>query len=181
MGTKEKPGRFDCIEKALTDEPVFVLLARDETAPLFVTEWATTRAAQVMAGERPMDDLPQIVEALECAQAMITWRKANEGKWQTPESIAALENMVTIVNDRLPQVRLGGTTYWLVGPNSKGPDKAYFYAIAPLDHFDDNGECLVDTRDAPCFAVYDPTRGVMKKDAGGVPVKIGEWEDLEIV
>ena len=33
MGTKNNPGQFDCYRNAEPDEPMFVLLARDERAP----------------------------------------------------------------------------------------------------------------------------------------------------
>jgi hypothetical protein len=40
LGTKLKPGKFDCYEKAEPDEPMFTLLARDPTAPLLIRIWA---------------------------------------------------------------------------------------------------------------------------------------------
>lgn len=43
MGTKDKPGDFDCYAAAAPDEPMFVLLARDPSAPLLVSLWATIR------------------------------------------------------------------------------------------------------------------------------------------
>ena len=40
MGTKNNPGEFDCYENAEPDEPIFVLSARDPSAPLIVRQWA---------------------------------------------------------------------------------------------------------------------------------------------
>ena len=40
MGTKVNPGRFDCYAKALPDEPMFTLLARDPNFYEFVKLWA---------------------------------------------------------------------------------------------------------------------------------------------
>lgn len=36
MGTKNRPGTFDCYAAAGPDEPLFVLLGRDPVAPLLV-------------------------------------------------------------------------------------------------------------------------------------------------
>ncbi len=53
MGTKNNPGDFDCCLNAEDDEPMFVLLARDASAPDLVREW---------------------LEAMRCADAMEMWR-----------------------------------------------------------------------------------------------------------
>lgn len=70
MGTKANPGTFDCYDKAEPDEPMFVLLARDELAPEVVEEWAALRACT-----RGRDD-PKVREAVECAAAMRRWAEA---------------------------------------------------------------------------------------------------------
>lgn len=70
MGTKNNPGKFDCYEKALPDEPMFILLARDKHAPHLVEYWASNRRA---SGE----DLNKVKEALDCATAMRKWRRQN--------------------------------------------------------------------------------------------------------
>lgn len=67
MGTKNSPGRFDCYGAAEPDEPVFVLLARDERAPAIVEAWATSR---IVYDEKAR-------EALACAKAMREWRAKN--------------------------------------------------------------------------------------------------------
>jgi hypothetical protein len=67
MGTKNKPAAFDCYANAEPDEPMFVLLARDEKAPHLVREWV------LMRGKADA----KAVEAAACADAMDVWRKAN--------------------------------------------------------------------------------------------------------
>lgn len=70
MGTKNKPGHFDCYTNAAPDEPMFILLARDQGAPSLVRLWAERRQAN---GEDPA----KVKEAFDCADAMEAWRKAN--------------------------------------------------------------------------------------------------------
>ena len=85
MGTKLNPGAFDCYTRALPDEPMFVLLARDPYAPDLVGEWADMREVSIEAGDRPASDAEMVKEADRCAQEMREWRKANEGRWRLPE------------------------------------------------------------------------------------------------
>jgi hypothetical protein len=67
MGTKNKPGEFDCYTAADPDEPMFVLLARDPSAHLLVGLWALIRDK---LGE---DTAGKIEEARGCADAMQNW------------------------------------------------------------------------------------------------------------
>jgi hypothetical protein len=99
MGTRLSPGRFDCHEAALDDEPRFTLLARDPLAGFLVSIWSSMRfgdfeAAAVkfrtMIERAGMDyavapDVARGGEAMECAMAMFAWRTANDGRWRTPE------------------------------------------------------------------------------------------------
>ena len=74
MGTKNHPGAYDCYDKADSDEPMFVLLARDPEAPELVRQWARLRHA------RGADRL-KTLEAYRCATAMDVWlRSKNKGK-----------------------------------------------------------------------------------------------------
>lgn len=83
MGTKDNPGKFDCYANADADEPMFVLLARDESAPGLIRYWVRQRA--VRKGHRwptfmdPSDSRfdAKAREALACADAMEHWRKGN--------------------------------------------------------------------------------------------------------
>jgi len=85
MGTKLNPGEYDCYNKVLPDEPLFVLLARDPYAPTLIEEWAEERMRAVMMKMRPLEDLNMVSEAQKCAKAMREWRKANDGRWRTVE------------------------------------------------------------------------------------------------
>lgn len=69
MGTKSNPGEYDCYAHAEPDEPMFVLLGRDQHAPEVVRYWAALR-------EQMHEDPAKIVEARECAQAMEQFRAA---------------------------------------------------------------------------------------------------------
>jgi hypothetical protein len=66
MGTKNNPGAFDCYSAAAPDEPMFVLLARDPSAPLLVELWSLIR-------EKLGEDPVKIEEARGCAMAMHDW------------------------------------------------------------------------------------------------------------
>lgn len=82
MGTKNNPGQFDCYANALPDEPMFILLGRDPSAPLLIERWATERSTAILRGERPQSDMAMVREATECAAKMRAWRKENNGKWR---------------------------------------------------------------------------------------------------
>ncbi len=73
MGTKNNPGDFDCYANALPDEPMFVLLARDEKAPRAVMQWARSRL--VAHGGVPDE---KYREAVACARAMEVWRNKDK-------------------------------------------------------------------------------------------------------
>lgn len=106
MGTKNNPASFDCYCNALPDEPMFILLARDPTAPDIVREWANGREDAIDAGYRPESDRAMVAEARECADAMIAWRAASEGAWRrstTPESPMTLEDALI----KLKEARAG--------------------------------------------------------------------------
>ena len=72
MGSKDKPGTFDCYANAANDEPMFVLLGRDKHAPQLVEMWARQRATE---GEDPA----KVEEALKCAKAMRRYRYERKG------------------------------------------------------------------------------------------------------
>lgn len=84
MGTKNNPGEFDCEAHAEPDEPKFTLLARDKDAPSAVRRWASKREDRkcnefhvLLKSDLPAEEIRQIDEALECANDMEDWRKAN--------------------------------------------------------------------------------------------------------
>jgi hypothetical protein len=74
MGTKQNPGRFDCYKAAAPDEPMFVLLARDRSAPTVVETWAS------LYESRPDHKPEKLREARECAKRMREWLKVRGGR-----------------------------------------------------------------------------------------------------
>ena len=67
MGLKHNDS---CLAKAATDEPIFVLRAKDKTAPNLVRAWATNAASLGAPYEKTR-------EARELADAMERWQKEN--------------------------------------------------------------------------------------------------------
>lgn len=82
MGTKLAELRDGCFAAAMDDEPMFVLLARDESAPQGADDWADRREAEIQAGRRPASDMSKVQEARQTAANMRAWREANDGKWR---------------------------------------------------------------------------------------------------
>ena len=73
MGTKNKPGRFDCYANAEPDEPMFVLLGRDPIAPLLVDLWARLKGE--LDGYGPDGHgTEKMSEARQCSNAMTQWK-----------------------------------------------------------------------------------------------------------
>lgn len=70
MGTKNKPGKFDCYANAEPDEPMFVLLGRDVSASGLVWTWARKRELEIDRGRKPESDRAMVQEARNCAAAM---------------------------------------------------------------------------------------------------------------
>lgn len=99
MGTRLNPGRFDCHDAALDDEPRFTLLARDPLAGFLISIWSSVRFGDFEAAGVKFEamlervgvdyaiapDVGSASEAIECAMAMFAWRLANHGRWRTPE------------------------------------------------------------------------------------------------
>ena len=89
MGTKNKPGAFDCYANAADDEPMFILLARDKHAPALVWLWATLR-------ELDGESADKVKEARDCAQSMIDYQV--EHKRQTAGiSIPVIAGMLELI------------------------------------------------------------------------------------
>jgi hypothetical protein len=86
MGTKNEPGSYDCYANAAPDEPMFVLLARDPSAPLLVGLWALIR-------EKLGDESEEKVEnARDCADQMALWlnERADDKKIAKATKIAEI-------------------------------------------------------------------------------------------
>ena len=73
MGTKSKPGTYDCYANAHPDEPMFILLGRDPFAPMLLEKWAELR-------EAARGPSAKAEEARACAQAMRDWLASDEPK-----------------------------------------------------------------------------------------------------
>jgi hypothetical protein len=71
MGTKNNPGAHDCYANAHPDEPMFVLLGRDDRAPALVDALADASEAR---GTNPA----KVKEARDCAANMRAWRAARK-------------------------------------------------------------------------------------------------------
>lgn len=84
MGTKNNPGKYDCVKAALPDEPTFTLLARDPDFFRLVRKWAKRRSYDIQCGDRPQSDMAMVAEAEQCAYEGRDWRKNNFGKWRNP-------------------------------------------------------------------------------------------------
>ena len=80
MGTKDNPGKFDCYANAEPDEPMFILLARDMSAPAIVEKWAEFRRGLILIDEKPQSDMEMVTDALECAEKMRAWRARKTGR-----------------------------------------------------------------------------------------------------
>jgi hypothetical protein len=88
MATKNNPGAYDCYENAKPDEPMFVLLARDEMAPHLVRVWALCRMGNFDAARLEVLKAAKIGEkkstlagakldeAMDCAKNMEAWLAA---------------------------------------------------------------------------------------------------------
>ena len=70
MSTKNKPSENDCYEKAMDDEPMFTLLARDPVAPILISMWIKMRLLLNNIDES------QHLEALTIINDMTEWRKS---------------------------------------------------------------------------------------------------------
>lgn len=78
MATKNNPGKFDCYENAEPDEPMFVLLARDVTAPKVIHDWIDRR--RKAGKDLTPEDEQQLTEAFQCARSMEKWRIERENE-----------------------------------------------------------------------------------------------------
>jgi hypothetical protein len=83
MSTKLQELRDGCFARAMDDEPMLVLLARDVSAPKLARDWADQREADIHAGRKPASDMVQVQEVRELADRMEAWREANDGAWRT--------------------------------------------------------------------------------------------------
>ena len=86
MSTKNNPSLFSCADRALPDEPVFELLARDPSFAKLLRLWADEREAAIRCGDRPPADIEQVREARVCADLGEQWRRAHLYEWRPNQS-----------------------------------------------------------------------------------------------
>lgn len=96
MGTKLKPGKFDCYSHAASDEPMFILLARDISAPIIVLLWCLQRTKMIVTGEKPLEDVERLEEALQCAKDMIIYKGEQDAT--TTHLIEQVEKSIQFLN-----------------------------------------------------------------------------------
>lgn len=80
--TKNHPSDFDGYAKALPDEPLFTLLARDPSMPHLITLWAARRNYDINNKHQPESDRAMIDEAHRIAKEATRWRRENLGAWR---------------------------------------------------------------------------------------------------
>ncbi len=97
MATKLEGDR--CYDAAMPDEPMFILLARDESAPKLVREWAAIRASLISAGLKPETDMRQVDEAYALADRMEAWRRDADEAWRKQETFDFVEGTHAAFND----------------------------------------------------------------------------------
>lgn len=74
MGTKNNPGKYDCLAAAEPDEPTFTLLGRDSTASWVILFWRGLKLKMRQQGKSGISD-EKLEEASTCAAEMQKWTK----------------------------------------------------------------------------------------------------------
>ena len=78
---------YSCLNKAADDEPIFVLRANDELAPMAVRTWASAyRKAKLDAGELTPERENKYRDAMQLANQMEAWRTDWDGESHGGES-----------------------------------------------------------------------------------------------
>lgn len=103
MSTKRNPGLYNCYANLLLDEPYFVLMGRDPSAPPLVGSWARNRYDDIVGGARPSTDIGMVDEAHSCTLAMRQWHKENDAVWRIA-SHAADANARLAVREQIGKV-----------------------------------------------------------------------------
>ena len=76
MGTKEKPGTYDCYGALKPNEPYFLLRGRDPLSAVLVRMWCTLRRLT----RQPWNEREEnkVNEALRCSVDMDQWRRDHD-------------------------------------------------------------------------------------------------------
>jgi hypothetical protein len=92
MGTRERPGDYDCHERAEPNEPRFTLIGRDPTAGALVRLWVRLRIWLDPASVE--SERAKYEEALRCADAMDQW--AAQISKRKRDQVSAVTNELTV-------------------------------------------------------------------------------------
>lgn len=101
MGTKLEGD--PCLESAMPDEPMFVLLARDPNMPALVRLWSSIRRTQIAEGARPTTDLTQVEEAERLADRAVRWRADADEAWKKQRAFDFVEGTHAEFSDAAAQ------------------------------------------------------------------------------
>lgn len=107
MGTKNKPGTFDCYAAAAPDEPMFTLLGRDPVASILVNLWVRIR--RTIGCTEP----EKLAEAELCAGNMAAWARTL-GKEQKIALSQQTMQQIGRERERLPDLRSGITHHFII-------------------------------------------------------------------
>jgi len=114
METKATLNLAGCYARALPDEPMFILLARDISAPGAIRAWADLRLKMPKAEA----DLSQIEEALATADSFEHWRIDHDGEWRghpahLPDLIPTPADEISSIAGRIMGTKpLGENVQW---------------------------------------------------------------------
>lgn len=81
----------------LPGEPVFTLMARDDSAPELLKAWAHKRMEEIEKEMRPIGDLTQCRQALELAEKFKEWREKANFAWRNTELPMGKEHIGKVV------------------------------------------------------------------------------------
>jgi hypothetical protein len=119
MGTKNNPGKYDCYEKAESDEPMFILLARDKHAAQIVRLWA---GLHIHEGE---EGRTKAMEALDVARDMDVYRsKLTTGRNPHPSFLDGMPILFPKGCDSIP---------WdIIEPHAKQAERSHHQTLEEL-------------------------------------------------
>jgi hypothetical protein len=118
MSSKICPGLFDSYVKALPDEPYFMLLARDKTAPAKIRQWADEKRGAVISEFGASADalrtdpsrqaeyrheMEKCRDADMIAHDMEDWRALNDGAWREDSARHELDDINPALRDAIAE------------------------------------------------------------------------------
>ncbi len=88
MGTRNKPGKWDCYSKLEPDEPHFVIMGRDPSASLLISLWAMLREQSISCVDTSNEG-EKIEEARECSRDCLKYA-IGLGKHEAVKAVQAV-------------------------------------------------------------------------------------------